>query len=155
MLIVSLLLLFLVKSFIIFVSEFKQIEKCKLSGGIKQGTSWNATHLIFIDMLNTNLLKENANVMLTISASDLRNVIDEAVEKSLNASREVKRQKLPKYVNGLKGIRELFGVSHVTAQKYKNTWLAPAVKQRGKVLLIDTEKALKLFAEHDNVGGRE
>ena len=63
------------------------------------------------------------------------------------------RKDLPPFVNGLKGIRELFGVSHVTAQKYKNTWLAPAVTQQGKILLTDTVMALKLFADY-NEGGR-
>lgn len=101
----------------------------------------------------SELLQSNANIMLSIKADDLKQVIDTAVEKALQASREVARKDLPPFVNGLKGIRELFGVSHVTAQKYKNTWLAPAVTQQGKILLTDTEMALKLFAEY-NEGGR-
>ena len=49
------------------------------------------------------------------------------------------------YVYGLAGIEKLFGVSHATAQTYKNTWLKPAVTQNGRKLIIDADKALELF----------
>ncbi|MFI3270205.1 MAG: DUF3853 family protein [Rikenellaceae bacterium] len=49
------------------------------------------------------------------------------------------------YVFGLSGIRQLFGVCHTTAQRYKNTFLAPAVRQNGRKLIIDVEMALELF----------
>lgn len=52
---------------------------------------------------------------------------------------------LPVFVYGLKGIRDLFGVSTSTAQEYKNTWLAPAVQQRGKKIIVNVSQALKLF----------
>lgn len=96
--------------------------------------------------------KGNAGTMLLIDASDFEKAINSAVEKALQASKEVERKDLPRYVKGLRGIRDLFGVSHATAQKYKNTWLAPAVNQQGRILLTDTEMALKLFAEN-NKGG--
>lgn len=57
-------------------------------------------------------------------------------------------EELPALVYGLKGIRELFGVSTTTAQLYKNTWLKPAIRQRGQTILIDTAKALELFDEN-------
>ena len=93
-------------------------------------------------------IKNNANVSYTITAEDLIEVIELAIEKALEASREVEKRELPKYVHGLQGIADLFNVTKVTAQKYKNTWLASAVKQNGKTLLTDTEMALKLFNEN-------
>jgi hypothetical protein len=51
------------------------------------------------------------------------------------------------YVYGIKGIRDLFGVSHVTACRYKETFLKPAVKQNGRVIVIDKAKALELFEQ--------
>ncbi len=57
------------------------------------------------------------------------------------------QEELPAMVYGLKGIRELFGVSTTTALKYKKTWLQPAVIQRGQKIIIDVAKALELF-EH-------
>lgn len=50
-----------------------------------------------------------------------------------------------RYVYGLRGIRDLFNVSHPTAQKYKNTFLAPAVMQRGRKIIIDVAKAMELY----------
>lgn len=55
-----------------------------------------------------------------------------------------------RYVYGIRGISELFNVSIVTAQKYKNTFLAPAVSQRGRKVLTDVEKAWELFNERKN-----
>lgn len=50
-----------------------------------------------------------------------------------------------RYVYGLRGIRELFHVSHPTAQRYKNTFLAPAVTQRGRKIITDVAKAMELY----------
>lgn len=55
----------------------------------------------------------------------------------------------PEYVYGLRGIRELFGVSHVTAQRYKDTFLQPAVSQRGRKITVDANMARRLFDEHN------
>ncbi len=126
---------------------------CKPSGGTKQGTSWSThTEKIIIMDFKTLQNKGNAGTMLLIDVSDFEKAINSAVEKAMQASKEVERKDLPRYVKGLRGIRDLFGVSHATAQKYKNTWLAPAVTQQGRILLTDTEMALKLFAEN-NKGG--
>ncbi len=51
------------------------------------------------------------------------------------------------YLYGLKGIQTEFGISHKTAQAWKNTWLAPAIEQKGKLILCDKELAHKLFNE--------
>lgn len=52
-----------------------------------------------------------------------------------------------RYCYGLKGIMDLFHVSNMTAQKYKRTIIKDAVKQNGRKIVVDTEKALALFAE--------
>ncbi len=51
------------------------------------------------------------------------------------------------YKYGLRGIRELFDVSHATAQKYKDTFLKPAIMQNGRKLIIDADKAIELFKD--------
>ncbi|RGU34490.1 DUF3853 family protein, partial [Alistipes indistinctus] len=43
---------------------------------------------------------------------------------------------------------KLFGVSHATAQRYKDTFLKPAVRQNGRKIVVDVAKALELFDEH-------
>lgn len=49
------------------------------------------------------------------------------------------------YIYGLRGIQLLFGVSHKTAQAWKNTFLAPACVQMGKTIIVDRNKAIELF----------
>lgn len=51
------------------------------------------------------------------------------------------------YVFGISGIRKLFGISHVTACKYKSTVIRDAVSQRGRVIITDADKAMQLFKE--------
>lgn len=58
-----------------------------------------------------------------------------------------------RYVYGIAGIRELFGVSHVTAQRYKDGIIRDAVSQQGRVIVTDAEKAMQLFKEHGNKKG--
>jgi len=48
-------------------------------------------------------------------------------------------------VYGLNGIRNLFGVSHATAQRYKDTIIKDAVSQNGRKIIVDADRALELF----------
>jgi len=48
-------------------------------------------------------------------------------------------------VYGLRGIRELLGVSNVTAFRYKETILKEAVSQYGRKIIVNADKALELF----------
>ena len=50
-----------------------------------------------------------------------------------------------RYAHGLKGIQELFNVSHTTAQKYKDGIIKDAVFQSGRKIVVDVDKALELF----------
>ena len=50
-----------------------------------------------------------------------------------------------RYIYGLRGIRQLFNVSHATAQRYKDTIIKDAVLQQGRKIIIDADKAMELF----------
>lgn len=84
---------------------------------------------------------ENNRIVATLTVGELRSVI--AGELKAHAKVEPPHH----YVCGLKGIQKMFGVSHATAQAYKNTFLAPAVSQRGKNIIVDQEMAIRLFEE--------
>lgn len=60
-----------------------------------------------------------------------------------------------RYVYGLRGIMQLFHVSNMTAQKYKRTIIKDAVKQNGRVIVVDADKALELFKERKGGGLRQ
>ena len=49
------------------------------------------------------------------------------------------------YVYGLNGIKKLFSVSHATAYRYKETIIKDAVRQNGRKIIVDVNKALELF----------
>jgi len=80
---------------------------------------------------------ETPIAMLTVK--DLKEILkgEEKVEKQNFAEK--------KYVYGLKGIRDLFKVSHATAQKYKDTILKDAITQHGRKIITDVDKAMELF----------
>lgn len=50
-----------------------------------------------------------------------------------------------RYVYGIKGIEELFGCSHATAQHYKDNVISEAVTQNGRKIVVDVEYAMELF----------
>lgn len=87
------------------------------------------------------------NAVILITETDFEKAIYSAVEKALE-NKKVATKDQPRYVRGLKGIRELFGVSHATAQKYKDTILKDAVSQQGRVIITDVAKAIELFNEN-------
>ena len=79
--------------------------------------------------------------MLTVG--QFKEIIASAMPKQVE---QPKSETTPTYIYGLAGIREMFGVSHATAQKLKDTVLAPAVKQCGRKIVVDARLALELFA---------
>ena len=56
-----------------------------------------------------------------------------------------KPESTKRLVYGLRGIRNLFGVSHATAQRYKDTIIKDAVSQNGRKIVVDVDKAMELF----------
>jgi len=60
-------------------------------------------------------------------------------------------QKTARYVYGLQGIRDIFGCSHATAHRYKNTFLKEAIIQNGRKIVIDVDKAMRLFAKREEL----
>ena len=53
-----------------------------------------------------------------------------------------------KLVYGLRGIRNLFNVSHATAYRYKQTIIKDAVSQQGRKIIVDADKAIMLFRNY-------
>ncbi len=65
--------------------------------------------------------------------------------KVLDRNYRITGEKFPALVYGLGGIMQIFGVSKSTAKRYKDTFLKDAVTQKGKVIVVDTAKALRCF----------
>ena len=75
--------------------------------------------------------------------SQLKEVIRET-----KAAEEQPQARQHKYVCGLEGIRQLFGVGLNTAQKYKDGILKDAVMQNGRKIIVDVDKAIELYQQH-------
>jgi len=60
-----------------------------------------------------------------------------------------------RYRYGLKGIMQLFNVSNVTAQRYKKGVIREAVKQYGRIIVVDEDLALQLFKERQKKTGHD
>lgn len=93
----------------------------------------------------TQITNETPIAMLTVG--QLKAVLQETSPNRNLIPVEVREQTDPatRYVYGLGGIRRLFGVSHTTAQRYKDTIIKDAVMQCGKKIVVDAERALELF----------
>ncbi len=83
--------------------------------------------------------------MLTVA--DLREIIRENQPEQKPAA----RQSSGRLVYGLKGIADLFGVSHHTAQRYKDGLIKEAVRQNGRKIVTDADYALELFNERKGI----
>lgn len=91
------------------------------------------------------ITKDTPVTFLTVGQLQEALGIEPGKEKETQTREEEPQKRL---VYGLRGIRELFNVSHATAQKYKNTFLAGAVSQQGQIIVTDVEKALELFKNY-------
>lgn len=84
---------------------------------------------------------------ITLTSEQLKELVSQItkeLKEEVNTETTATTKKR-RYVYGLRGIANLFHVSLPTAQKYKNTFLAPAVTQRGRKIAIDVEKAIECY----------
>ena len=84
-----------------------------------------------------------------IGGAEFVDVTPEDIDYEIGIDRPIPKKETPapgkRYVHGLKGIQELFNVSHLTAQRYKDGILKDAVYQYGRKIVVDADKAIELF----------
>ncbi len=88
------------------------------------------------------MLFDDTTPIAALTVADLKRLI---LELRNDAPAATKKAENRRYVYGLQGIQELFGCSHATAQRYKDTILKDAIIQNGRKIVIDVELAMKLF----------
>jgi hypothetical protein len=88
---------------------------------------------------------EDSTPIAALTVADLKRLI----AGIKNQTPEPQETEARRYVYGLQGIKSLFGCSHATAQRYKNTILRDAIIQNGRKIIIDVDKAVELFAKKD------
>ncbi|MDR2890794.1 MAG: DUF3853 family protein [Alistipes sp.] len=86
--------------------------------------------------------------IVTLTADQLTELVRAALAPTVPMPTREERP-ARREVHGIKGIRTLFGVSHTTACAWKSGFLAPAVRQCGRTIVVDADFALELFAKHN------
>lgn len=98
-----------------------------------------------------NITDDTPIAMLTVG--QLREVLfPKALLDLIEKQQIIEEERIPKrYVHGVVGIKQLFNCSYPTAHKLKETILKPAIKQQGRVIVVDADLAIKLFEEHEQI----
>lgn len=83
----------------------------------------------------------NDNTKLSeLTVGELRSLVRAVISESVQTKRTV---------TGLSGLADLLGVSESTVKRYRSL-LSPAIAQRGRSIVVDADKALKLWAGKRN-----
>ena len=87
------------------------------------------------------------NKVIIMTPAELKEFANNIIREATCNKGSVTSEPTPakRFVYGLRGIRDLFNVSHPTAQRYKNTFLAPAIMQRGRKIVVDADMAIQLY----------
>ena len=95
--------------------------------------------------------KQDQELIASVVAATVKQLVKEQVipapkeDKKREKDKADSARKSGRHVYGLKGIEELFHVSHKTAQYYKDHIICEAVRQNGRKIVTDVDLALKLF----------
>ena len=91
------------------------------------------------------MIIENTTPLAALTVGDLKELLRELGVNNNSTAPRPAASANKRYVYGLKGIQSLFHCSHLTAQRYKDGFLKPAVMQQGRKIIIDVELAVELF----------
>ena len=84
--------------------------------------------------------------IIDLTVAQLAEVIDRAVEDSLR--RRQPSEQTRRYVYGIQGIAELFGVSERQARYIKSSGIiSKAIRQQGRTIITDAPLAIELFGK--------
>lgn len=79
------------------------------------------------------------------------NIVRETIAAIQSNPVKIAAKAEPEYRYGLRAIREMFGVCHTTAQRYKDTFLKPAIDQRGRKIRVNVALAQQLYNENQHL----
>lgn len=94
------------------------------------------------------MLYDDITPIAALTVADLRQLIRETTAASVTNDTRIP----VRYVYGLRGTQQLFGVSHKTAQEYKDGLIKDAVRQNGRKIIVDVDHAIELFGRRKNNG---
>ena len=96
------------------------------------------------------MIIEDTTPIAALTVADFKSLLKDYLREQKNATIPPVTSTGKRYVYGLKGIQDLFGVCHLTAQRYKDGFLAPACMQNGRKIVVDVDHAMELFNTYQN-----
>ena len=90
---------------------------------------------------------ENNLPLYSLTVAEFVELLDERISSAFKSGKAITTSPSGNLVYGIRGIEKLFGVSHKTAQYYKDNVIREAVMQNGRKIVVDADLALKLFNE--------
>lgn len=101
--------------------------------------------------IDNSMYKETDSALLvTMTKGELKELIADILGEVMKERTLPAQRQSTNLVYGLRGIRELFGVSHKTAQAYKDGIIKEAVRQNGRKIVVDADYALELFNQRSS-----
>ncbi len=100
------------------------------------------------------MIIENTTPLAALTVGYLQELLREIGIATKAQPQQATQKEGRHFVYGLKGIQSLFGISHLTAQRYKDGFLKPAVMQLGRKIVVDADMALELFKTHKDGNDR-
>mgnify|MGYP002861227492 CR=1 FL=1 len=88
----------------------------------------------------------DATRLSDLTVGQFRHLFHSCAHGNEGTDTEVKRRPTGRLVYGLRGIQNLLGCSHKSAQYYKDYIIKDAVVQNGRKIIVDADYALELFA---------
>ena len=85
--------------------------------------------------------------LAALTIGEFKSLLEGYLAKAVNPALSGMKHSSDNLVYGIRGIEKLFGVSHKTAQYYKDHLIKEAVMQNGRKIVVDADLALKLFNE--------
>ena len=99
--------------------------------------------------MNALTIDDNTPIaMLTLG--QLKNALAGLMPASMPTPVAVTQFNSDEYLQSIDDIAEFFGVSHVTAQRYKDTILKPAVTQYGRKIYVHKATAVELYRKYQS-----
>ena len=93
---------------------------------------------------------DDTTPIAALTVGNLKQLITDLVREQKADAIPPGTQAGKRFVYGLKGIQDLFGVCHLTAQRYKDGILAPACMQNGRKIVVDVDLDIELFNTYQN-----
>ena len=109
-----------------------------------------------VESLTLKIYAMTDKPLFSLTADEFKTLIKEAFAELSFSTPSTEGVAVKKhFVYGLQGLADLFGCSHTTASRIKQSGIIDAaISQRGKTIVVDADYALELMKVHKHIAKR-